>query len=597
MKTPKMGMMLASLAKRIALIAVLSSLVCVTNTPRLSPQLDGSIRGQVVNPQGQPVAGARVDVLRLLVHKTGKGRIAHWVRMIPRYGSSNLGEDGLRAEFQSPLVGPDLAAVVPSPILADAAGRFAITGLGADQILTALVSGPRITTQLVFLTTERLDSPIVYDQPPGHSEPEIRSAWDTTTVVHGATFTHRARFGRSIAGIVRDIDSGRPIPGVLVQLDDRSNLFRSDVLIRTVSGDDGTFLLGGLQDQSIAEVSARPDSSSSWLGIRRRVSIPSSRDVVTPVLVDFALKRGVWVTGQVTDEATGQPKKGFVQSFRYGDPPADPIVSPLSMEFWTASDGQFRFLVEPGPGLITVMSRDQNDVLGVGFERINGPRRRDAPDRLATVPYSIHRESANTLVPIDPPPGSGPITVPVAIRAGLDCPGIVVDEDGQPVRSGVNAQNLEISRTIPLTSEHFVARGLARTRFRRVIFRQDSRERIAVLEVAEPKAPLVVTLRPWGTIKFAVADIATGAAIPGHLEVRISQPAAQPEFDDGDRWRIMSAEVRIVAPGRFVITALAPGLSYDLLFWGSQTGGFHRLAHDVQIESGQTLDLGTIRVK
>ena len=360
------------------------------------------------------------------------------------------------------------------------------------------------------------------------------------------------------------------------------------------------FRLRGLRDGSVAQVSARPGPDSSWLGIERSVSLHSDPASNPSVDVDLPLTRGVWATIQVTDEATGQPKPAMIEAAVFADNPHArrvlPTIKPLGESITTSPDGRARLLVYPGSGVIAVTGFDPNALLGVGFDQLTGPRQPILPDTLATSPNLLGRNQASTFQAINPPPGSAPITVNLAIRPAQTRAGMVLDPDGQPIRSGVVADNLGIGETVALASERFVVRGLAVGRRRRVLFREDDRARIAVLEVTEPEGPpLVVTLQPWGTVQVEVGD-ARGQSIAGSLTVTLDLGDGQPKINAGTASRPIPDRITSTAPGRFEVEALAPGIGYNLGFTPDADGQWRVIAHGVRVESGQTLDLGIVRI-
>ncbi len=91
----------------------------------------------------------------------------------------------------------------------------------------------------------------------------------------------------------------------------------------------------------------------------------------------------------------------------------------------------------------------------------------------------------------------------------------------------------------------------------------------------------MVTLGPWGGVKFQVEDATS----------RFSGVNFQVEHNDTGG---NSPPVFQVAVGRFEIHGLAAGLGYHLRTqpWDGES---REIIHDLRVEPGQTLDLGMIR--
>src|SRR5262249_21163949 len=124
-------------------------------------------------------------------------------------------------------------------------------------------------------------------------------------IVHGVPFDHVAAPCKPVVGVVRDQDTGRPIAGAVVetyQLAGRPHA--GEPSVRAVTARDGRYRLTGLPKEDGHPLRAARPAGQPYLTAERRVADSPGLE---PVTVDFELKRGVWLSGKVTDKVTGKP--------------------------------------------------------------------------------------------------------------------------------------------------------------------------------------------------------------------------------------------------------------------------------------------------
>src|SRR6185312_6055863 len=85
----------------------------------------------------------------------------------------------------------------------DADGRFRISGIGRDRRALLGVAGPGIQRDYLHVVTGSFPK----DRPPPYK----------TTPVYAAMFEHPCKPGKSMVGVVRDRDTGAPLPGISVR--------------------------------------------------------------------------------------------------------------------------------------------------------------------------------------------------------------------------------------------------------------------------------------------------------------------------------------------------------------------------------------------
>jgi hypothetical protein len=362
-------------------------------------------------------------------------------------------------------------------------------------------------------------------------------------------------------------------------------------LIRTTTDKDGRYRLVGLPKGEDNQLLAMTDDLPY---------LPVSRTVVNtaglgPVTVDFALKRGVWVKGRVTEKTTGKPLSGGVQYFCFRGNPHHkdiPLGFGGGLGGSTRDDGSFRFVVVPGRGLLAVQVR-HNDcyVSAVGVEKIKVPRdRMGGAEYLETYPYLCYFGCYNALAEIAPKPGDESITCDLVVvpDPGRTRAGTVLGPDGK-LLADAQATGARVD------GAGFTADGLKPTERRLIQFVHDGKKLAGSLVVrGDEQGPLRVRLEPWGTLTGRVVT-AAGEPLTGVRWVRCktSKLRDASAVYDFDRTSPLGED------GRFRIEGLAPGLKYELqvskLGYAVEiTGGASK---DLTIKAGETKGLGTLQVR
>src|SRR5262249_29193939 len=189
-----------------------------------------------------------------------------------------------------------------APVRTDIAGRFRIHGIGRERVADLLIEGPAIETNYVFAMTRACETIEVPAQ-----DPKLTPGFSIPVRTHyGVGFDHVATPSQPIVGVVRDKDTGKPIPGAVVRsktlvesrFDLRTNLFRA------VADNEGRYRITGVPRGKGNQLQANPPGDLPYLMALKDVGdMPG----LEPVTLDFALKRGVWIDVKVTDKVTGKP--------------------------------------------------------------------------------------------------------------------------------------------------------------------------------------------------------------------------------------------------------------------------------------------------
>jgi RNA polymerase sigma factor (sigma-70 family) len=530
---------------------------------------DVSIVGRILDLEGQPIAGVSVtvgwmekgDIKPLL--KPGKGGST---RSMISIGSAAL--DG------------------PVSVQTGKDGRFRLSGFGHDRIAILMVRGAGV---------EDADLPVLT-----HAGP-VSGTHDNRTV-SAAAFTHIAAPTKPIIGTVRDKRTGKPLVGIRVLCP-----WKTFDWCRTTTDEKGRYRVVGLGKLEKYDVAAggAPYFCTTKFG---NADTPG----LDPITVDFALERGVAVTGRVTDKATGLPVRGEVIYYPLADNAnlkdftdfAPRGIGPTEWQGKIAADGTFTVVCVPGPGLLWVRADDDNYVRArrEGYKIISG--------------YILG--PAHAVVRIDPSEQDAKSrTCAIALKPGRSLGGTLVGPDGQPV-AGTRAAGL---RSIPrfffppekLEAAGFTVGGLSPEQPRPLLFVHPEKKLAKVHTIrSEEKEPLTVRLEAMGALSGRIVD-AKGVPRAGlklaaeyqFLEERerCIREGKEPKdlpwellLNDYSVWRkIINRVTTADRDGKFRLEGLVPGIEYYFEVSDGQTMVFNR--EHLSVQSGKVNDLGDLKLK
>src|SRR5262249_32820448 len=124
-----------------------------------------------------------------------------------------------------------------------------------------------------------------------------------TTPVYAAKFEHPCKPGKSIVGVVRDRDTGAPLPGISVRA-----LYGTNA--RSTTDQEGRYRLDGMPKLTEFKLIAGAGASDRpYITTERSVG---DRPNCEPVTADIAMVRGVVVKGRLIDRANGRPVQAWV---------------------------------------------------------------------------------------------------------------------------------------------------------------------------------------------------------------------------------------------------------------------------------------------
>ena len=479
--------------------------------PKSSSRGDVPITGRIVDLEGQPVAGATIRIVSYQTSQTGD--LAPWLDAVRLRRPAAIARQHLDF-FEVP-------ATAPVKTTTDQQGRFRIAGFGAERAAHLLLEGPAIASAFFTVVTRKFESfragGFRLDHGPG------------TEMIFGADFTYSAAPGRPVEGIIRDAQTRKPLPRVVVESSRRLQT-GTTVLpqIQTTTDDQGRFRLLGLGKERVVESRAAAGNRSFLTVIPiddqpyliRNVPVPDPPGL-EPVAMDVELHRGLWITGKVTDRKTGQPVKDvslhyfpFLENkFAQNTPEFGPSRSVPAMagdRYKTKSDGSYRLVGLPGRAIVGVAPGDRLPYrFGYGSEAIKGMNERG---HFATWwnPGPPGKDWPMSMKEINPAEGSDVVHVDLELDPGATVRVRVVDPEGNPLYGSDVIRRMSTSNGETMPEPEFDVLALGPSEERTMLVWRDGRKLGAVVRIhpGDDKAGTVtITLKPLATIVGRIADV------------------------------------------------------------------------------------------
>jgi beta-lactamase regulating signal transducer with metallopeptidase domain len=535
---------------------------------KLLPQFP--IHGRVIDVAGKPVAGVRVQLREAQMPSIGENLDAWFTAakmdLASAYQNLRPWLPGYDEENQP-------------PIRADRDGRFTLLGIGPERLVTLELSGDGIASAEIGVVTRAM-------------VPFSRARVPSPLQVFGSDFTYQAQPTRPVVGTVRDAVTGQPLRGVGVELQERN-------FVRTETDAEGKFRLVGmpttpvLADTKQNHISFEPTLDQPYFAMLQ-VEIPQTNETeLEPVTLEIKLRRGLWITGRVTDKVTGKPVEAHVEYLPCATNPSvskaeyrKMALSNSGERYQTKPDGTYRALGLPGRGILAARGWPFVYRKGVGASAIPGIAKNGNLPTLNSGNINYY----DSLKEVDPPVGTQSITCDLALDPSGSVRLTLVDAAGKPVENFMY-----------LCSSPFHSGGRPKSTFEvgaispkesRTYLIWQAKQKLAKLFTLDygEKAPsaLTITLVPSATIKGRIVDVA-GRPVKNMLVV----PSA---MRNGKM--LMSLNTLLTATtdedGRFACPNLGVGSDGYRIDATSPEEEEATIAEKVQIAAGNTIDLGVV---
>ena len=574
---------------------------------RLVPD-DEPIRGQILDIDGQPVAGATLTLFEAYAGDTGT--LDAWL------SATRLEQaDFYSARASTPyfMNGPQVRSLV-TPATTDSNGRFTLRGIGRERIARLLLEGPGIQTDLIWARTQLGDTVKLLKQ--------FRSPDLGTFVYHPSEFTYIAGPTKTVVGVVREHGSGKPIANTTI----KSQKLHGNPIhgcgqdyILAVTDNAGRYELRGMPLGDDNMIAAIASDDEPYLSQSKSLAISADGEHAE---LDIALPRGLWAEGQAVDKATGKSITGTVEYFYF---PGNAYLQELGRvgnaderdRFRTDSQGRFRIPILPGRGIVA-FSADDHEAYprGIGAETIEGSNSRYGELSFRTEPHYCTAKSYHLLVEINPTRAERSVRLHLGLEAGKNLRGRLVDTAGKSVVTASYSGRLaEFSAWHPVSADgSFTVYNYHPEVPRRLMFVDQERHMAAHLLLSGPASGnMTVTLQPAGSVRGRLVD-EQGEPLPDMLltawrpvlvpvataSAGQPQPAPTPPPDRFGRY-----EHATDSDGRFEIAGLAPGVEYHLSAHSSQRAPvvpgspprpYGPLNKVIKVNEGETLDLGDVGI-
>jgi protocatechuate 3,4-dioxygenase beta subunit len=561
---------------------------------------DAPVQGRVLDTQGKPIAGVRLNVTGVQV--SDKKNVDEYLTIWKQNW-----HDTWRA-VSRPLYAFVNKVLQTAPT--DKDGRFTIKGLGVERVATVEVQGPAIAkTTLYVVTRAGFDAKAHNDSAAANTGGPPRL--NMIPQLYGPKFDYIATPTRVIEGAIIDVDTRKPIAGARIYAGTGYNS-----QVSAVSDAQGNYRLTGLPKMDEYVVGVSPPSDKEGNLLSRTIGVPGPEGL-GPIKQEIELAHGVVVTGQITDKSTGKGVQGGVRFVPLPDNPffgkkpgydgyrRDRTMLP------TDADGKFRIVIIPGTGVLMAQIFSRNEKLE--GQPINPYRAAefDEEDAKIAKPVNnggdrIYTAAGNSVEflglegcvkVLDFAEGTAKATVNLFADRGKTLAFRIEDPDGKPLPGTVVSGMTELwPGTFNLKKAECTLFALDGIHQRHVVFYHRERKLGGhILVRGDEKEAVTVHMLPLGTVTGRLLD-PDGQPIP-NIEVALSMPLKV----ESELFRFVNANrepVKTDKDGNFRLEGVLPKLIFQLSLRKGRTyyQGEPRIG-DRNVGPGKTLELGDVKVR
>jgi RNA polymerase sigma factor (sigma-70 family) len=566
---------------------------------------DNVIRGQVVNTEGKPIRGVRVIIEHVGIYANNSldAFLVRWKQRDPRLPMP-WGEKTLWSKVGGPL-----------PVQTDAEGRFALHGAGAERLVSLRFSGAGIADTVSWIINREGFDPKCYNEATHRNVPSNFGSAPKWTL-YGPNVSIVAEAEKPIRGVVKDADSGKGRPHVLVHLTASEGGFPLDVMLQAKTDSRGRYEIHGAHKAKKYLLEVVADTSAGYMDSQIWADDTPGYE---PIIVDIPAKKGVIITGKVIDQATGKSVPGFVQTgvlFKNPFAKAYPEFnsSRLGQFDYTAEDDTFRIVTLPGPVLL---------MGGLAYGRMPGglvemmkykpvlpdpkyPQYFTKDLKGFNLGYQDFRGGVvvvegNASMVLDIKPGVEVVKQDILLQRANALPMKIQDAEGRPL-AGVWVKGISSERwrdAVRIENDSGSVYHLEAGKPRLLVFYHPERKLAASLTLnGDEKAPVTVKLGPAGVIKGRLLD-ADGKPLAGAV-VEIG-------YREREAWDVhqmihKAKQVVTDATGAFAFEGLIPGRKFYLEAIHrsrrlDEEGSKPRDPIVREVQPGECRDLGTLKWK
>jgi RNA polymerase sigma factor (sigma-70 family) len=527
------------------------------------------------NLEGKPVAGVTARCVNVIVGRDDY--LGSWLK--------DIAENKLVPGTIPGMPTPASQLGITSQSTSDRDGRIHVTGIGRGRIAAIRIDGPGIESRLFWVMTVDHETVHVPQHPNSYS-------LFADQPVHGAKSDIVVGPCVPIEGVVTDFDTGKPIAGATVfnRLEVPYNWVPERV--ETTTDGQGRYRLDGRPNRTGNRVTVTPPKGEPYLS---PADYPPAGESGKAVKLNFKMKRGVFISGRVSDPATGRPLRAVVEYRTWFDNPNAKGIHPV----WrstaiSAADGTYELVGLPGRGLLTAHvdeMRIGRCLVSAGAEAIPGF---DAKSQaFPTLPERTFPNVVNTLAAVDAK-ADGKTTCDIAIGTGKTVHGMIVDTDGKPLTGARVTGSIGAAFYSPdLAAAEFTIPAINPDAPKPYFFYHHAKRNLAVAVVLKGDEPdgFTVKLQPAAMISGRLLDAGgepladveiMGQFEPGQLGVMTGWGG----FFNG----------KTDHEGRFRITGIVPDVKLGARVSRRPRQG-ELIFEGRSFRAGEERDLGDVRVK
>jgi hypothetical protein len=356
--------------------------------------------------------------------------------------------------------------------------------------------------------------------------------------------------------------------------------------VRTKTDDRGRYRLLGMPKGKGNEIMFVPGKDHPYF--MNVVRVPEEPGFGT-ITVDRSLKRGIWIRGRVTDQATGKPVFAEVRYFaflandfakKYANFTPTRSMSDIQGHYYTSPDGSYKVVGLSGRGLVCAKAFRGNYVLGSGAEAIGGMNRHGHFPTY-TNPIPATWKAWHAIAAINPSAETETVEKNLTLDPGRSLEIRFVGPDSEPLT------DVELRQGSPTGSDRFQMSALDPNHPQLEVFTHRAKNLGKAIWVrGDEPGGLTVKLEPYATLTGRVVNSEGRPVYGARLAAQINIGDFSPRF----------SPVTTDKAGRFRYPELPPGAKYSI--YGSAAGyDFFSLGKEVEVEPGKVVDVGDIVAK
>jgi hypothetical protein len=499
-------------------------------------------------------------------------------------------------------------------IKTDAEGKFTVTGLGAERLVLLEFTGGGISHMGAAVVTRKGFDPKRYNEAVA-ANAILPIQLKYQELLFGPDLAIVAEPEKPIRGTVTDAVTGKPLAGVSVCLTRYDNMLhlagRSTMsMLCGVSDARGRYAIRGARKMTRYMVEVYSDAKTGYLA---GGAWADDTDGYKDVTVGVRLVKGVIIRGRIIDKSTRKPVLGSVwvaalrdNPFARKFPPFEDSASLHSER--SKEDGTFRVVALPGPVLLMGGPDTRSYINGIGAWYAYKP---SVPDpgypnyfyynkQFRGFGYLGTRTSfraleGNFCKVLQLKPNAGEVVQDIELQPAHAVQVALRDAAGKPL-TGVWATGFSHHEGAgPQVCETDLCPAYEiETDKPRRMFVYDPKRKLAGSTTVrhDAKQPVVVTLRPTGSLKGRLVD-GDGKPLAG---VRVTH-GFDSTANGVHRWIYRTKLVETDAHGAFTLDDVLPGIPFGLYFrqgknWYEPTKA--EAEKTFQVKPGETADLGKL---